>query len=117
MLLQSDRTLPPPGVAPDFVALGKQAREAAVPNQWFPVPASTIDVGLEDPENDDGPDRYFGWDVRHLSSLSLPLWGCFWGCEICCTRELLVLGPYILLRHVLFLILSSINGHADPKLC
>lgn len=62
MLLQSDRTLPPPGLAPDFVALGKQARKAAVPNQWIPIPASTINVGLEDPENDDGPDRYFGWD-------------------------------------------------------
>ena len=62
MLLQSDRTLPPPGIAPDFVALGKQAREAAVPNQWIQVPASTITLGLEDPENDDGPDRYFGWD-------------------------------------------------------
>ena len=62
MLLQSDRTLPPPGAAPDFVALGKQARAAAVPNQWVRIPASTINVGLEDPENDDGPDRYFGWD-------------------------------------------------------
>ena len=62
MLLQSDRTLPPPGVAPDFVALGKQAREASVPNQWIPIPASTIKVGLEDPENDDGPDQFFGWD-------------------------------------------------------
>lgn len=62
MLLQSDRTLPPPGVAPDFVALGKQAREAAIPNQWIPIPASTINVGLEDPENDDGPNRHFGWD-------------------------------------------------------
>ena len=62
MLLQSDRTLPPPGVAPDFVAMGKQAREAAVPNQWISIPGSTVNVGLEDPENDDGPDRYFGWD-------------------------------------------------------
>ena len=62
MLLQSDKTLSPPGVAPDFVTLGEQARKAAVPNQWISVPASTINVGLEDPENDDGPDRYFGWD-------------------------------------------------------
>ena len=62
MLLQSDRTLPPPGVAPDFVALGKQAREAAIPNQWISIPATTLRSGLDDPENDDGPDRYFGWD-------------------------------------------------------
>ena len=62
MLLQSDQTLPPPGVAPDFAALGEQAREAAVPNQWIPIPASTFNVGLDDPENEDGPDRYFGWD-------------------------------------------------------
>ena len=71
MLLQSDKTLPPPGVAPDFVALGKQARKAAVPNQWFPIPASTISVGLEDPEDDDGPDRYFGWYVFSESMLPL----------------------------------------------
>ncbi len=62
MLLQSDRTLPPPGIAPDFVALGEQARKAAVPNQWISIPASTLSVGLDDPENDDGPDRFFGWD-------------------------------------------------------
>ena len=62
MLLQSHRTLPPPGVAPDFAALGKQAREAAVPNQWISIPASTFTVGLDDPDNDDGPDRFFGWD-------------------------------------------------------
>lgn len=62
MLLQSDRILPPPGVAPDFVALGKQAREAAVPNQWISIPATTLTVGLNDPENDHGPDRYYGWD-------------------------------------------------------
>ena len=62
MLLQSDRTLPPLGHVPDFVTMGKQAREAAVPNQWVTIPTSTINVGLVDPENDDGPDRYFGWD-------------------------------------------------------
>ena len=62
MLLQSDKVVPPPGVTPDFVAMRKQARKAAVPNQWIPVPACTLTVGMDDPENDDGPDRYFGWD-------------------------------------------------------
>ena len=61
MLLQSDKTRPP-GVVPDFEILAKQARKAAVPNEWIKVPASTISVGMDDPENDEGPDRYFGWD-------------------------------------------------------
>ena len=61
MLLQSDKTRPP-GVAPDFENMAKEARKAAVPNEWIKVPASTITVGLNDPETDDGPDRYFGWD-------------------------------------------------------
>ena len=62
MLLQSDKTRPTPGVAPDFESMAKEARKAAVPNEWIKVPASTITVGLNDPETDDGPDRYFGWD-------------------------------------------------------
>lgn len=62
MLLQSDKTRPPPGITPDFEALAKQAKEAAVPNEWIKVPTSTITVGMNDPENDEGPDRYFGWD-------------------------------------------------------
>lgn len=62
MLVQSDKTRPPAGMAPDFENLAKQAKEAAVPNEWIKVPASTIRVGMNDPENDKGPDRYFGWD-------------------------------------------------------
>jgi len=62
MLLQSDKTVPPPGVIPDFEALANKARSAAVPNQWITVPAQKITVGMNDPENDLGPDRYFGWD-------------------------------------------------------
>ena len=62
MLLQSHKTHPPPGMAPDFENMAKQARKAAVPNEWIKVPATTITVGLNDPETDDGPDRYFGWD-------------------------------------------------------
>ncbi|KAK7538111.1 histidine-specific methyltransferase [Phyllosticta citribraziliensis] len=67
MLVQSDqpRTRPPPGVvAPDFEALAREARSRAVgvENQWFKIPAATLDEGLDDPENESGPRRFFGWD-------------------------------------------------------
>lgn len=62
MLLQSDKTLPPPGVVPDFKALAEQAEERAVPNKWVKIPSSKFSVGLDDLENNLGPDRYFGWD-------------------------------------------------------
>ena len=62
MLLQSDKTLPPPGVVPDFESLGRQAEERAVPNEWIKIPSSKFSIGLDDLENDLGPDRFFGWD-------------------------------------------------------
>ncbi|KAI9848057.1 MAG: hypothetical protein M1837_001159 [Sclerophora amabilis] len=63
MLLQSDKKLPPPGQAkPDFAALAEQARIKAVPNDWITVPASDIEIGLNDLDNDNGSARYFGWD-------------------------------------------------------
>ncbi|RQM08742.1 hypothetical protein DH86_00002461 [Scytalidium sp. 3C] len=62
MLLQSDRTLPPSPVQPDFEALAKQAREARVPNQWFQIPEQNITIGLDDPEDNSGPDNHYGWD-------------------------------------------------------
>ena len=52
MLLQSDKTVPPPGVTPDFVALADQATNFRVPNQWVKIPASEITIGLNDPENE-----------------------------------------------------------------
>jgi L-histidine Nalpha-methyltransferase / hercynylcysteine S-oxide synthase len=63
MLIQSDKTLPPPGLRPDFQALSDRSKARCVPNDWFKVPASEISVGLEDAEDDEtGPDGYFGWD-------------------------------------------------------
>lgn len=62
MLVQSDKVLPPPGIAPNFEALAKQAARDAVANEWIKVPARTIFLGMDDPENDEGPDRFFGWD-------------------------------------------------------
>jgi len=62
MMLQSDKTLPPPHVpAPDFEKLAAKARSERVPNEWFDVPAQDVKIGLEDP--DDGTDRdlHFGW--------------------------------------------------------
>ncbi|KAL6719159.1 hypothetical protein ACLMJK_003396 [Lecanora helva] len=61
MLLQSDHILPP-RLTPDFESLGEQARKDAVPNEWIKVPAITFYEGMDDPDNDEGPDRYFGWD-------------------------------------------------------
>lgn len=62
MLVQSDKTLSPPGAVPDFVSLSKQARIDQVPNEWVHIPAQILALGLDDPENGCGPSRYFGWD-------------------------------------------------------
>lgn len=63
MLIQSERVLPPPGtVAPDFAALARQAETLSVKNEWFTIPASSIDIGLDDPDKDYDTKRYFGWD-------------------------------------------------------
>jgi L-histidine Nalpha-methyltransferase / hercynylcysteine S-oxide synthase len=63
MLLQSERVLAPPGhELPDFKALAAAAKMGRIPNKWNRVPTATITLGLDDPETDVGPDRYFGWD-------------------------------------------------------
>jgi formylglycine-generating enzyme required for sulfatase activity len=68
MLLQSERVLPPPGQKiPDFATLATVACETRVDNKWHRVPASEIKLGLDDAENDNGPDRYFGWDNERPS--------------------------------------------------
>lgn len=61
MMLQSDRTLPPPHMGiPDFERMAKKALEARVPNEWFDVPEQVITVGMNDPE-DGKEDVHFGW--------------------------------------------------------
>lgn len=62
ILLQSDMTLPPPGPIPDFEALGHRARQTAVGNEWIRVPPTTISVGMDDTESNNGSASYFGWD-------------------------------------------------------
>ncbi|KID99569.1 DUF323 domain protein, partial [Metarhizium majus ARSEF 297] len=62
MMLQSDRTLPPPHTGiPDFERMAKRAFEARVDNEWFDVPAQQVILGMNDPES--GTDNvHFGWD-------------------------------------------------------
>lgn len=63
MLVQSEKTLAPPGtIVPDFEALAMQAEQKSVANQWFKIPAQDIEIGLTDPDNNSGPAHYFGWD-------------------------------------------------------
>nr|POE72324.1 ergothioneine biosynthesis protein 1 [Quercus suber] len=65
MLLQSEKTLPPAGtIKPDFEQLAIRAKRDAVENEWFDIPAQTIEMGLDDPDNADGPLRHFGWDIE-----------------------------------------------------
>ncbi|KIW01917.1 dimethylhistidine N-methyltransferase [Verruconis gallopava] len=63
MLIQSEKTLPPPGVIhPDFEALACEAKAKTVPNKWFTVPSRTVTLGLNDDDKDTTTNRYFGWD-------------------------------------------------------
>lgn len=67
MMLQSDKTLPPPHTAqPNFEKMAKQAYEARVPNQWFNVPEQTITLGMDDPEDCTDTSGHFGWYVGSL---------------------------------------------------
>ena len=68
MMLQSDRTLPPPlsprpVPGPDFKKMARLARAAAVANEWHTVPAQTITIGIDDPETGNDVDKEFGWYV------------------------------------------------------
>ncbi|ESZ95365.1 DUF323 domain protein [Sclerotinia borealis F-4128] len=62
MLLQSDKTIPPTTARPDFVGEAKRAEMSRVPNEWFTIPEHEITIGLDDPEDNSGPNNYFGWD-------------------------------------------------------
>ncbi|TGO15794.1 hypothetical protein BTUL_0036g00130 [Botrytis tulipae] len=62
MLLQSDKTIPPTSARPDFKGEAIKAKVLQVPNEWFTIPEQKIVVGLNDPEDNSGPDNHFGWD-------------------------------------------------------
>ncbi|KAM0157134.1 hypothetical protein ACHAQE_006114 [Botrytis cinerea] len=62
MLLQSDKTISPTSARPDFKGEAVKAKALRVPNEWFTIPEQKIVVGLDDPEDNSGPDNHFGWD-------------------------------------------------------
>ncbi|KAI1852537.1 hypothetical protein JX265_012996 [Neoarthrinium moseri] len=63
MMLQSDKTLPPPGIPyPNFEALAREAAQKRTANEWFNIPEQQIAVGLDDPEDDKEAQGHFGWD-------------------------------------------------------
>ncbi|KAF0644769.1 hypothetical protein FPSE5266_11477 [Fusarium pseudograminearum] len=73
MTLQSPNIKPPPGPAPNFAAMAEKARLERVENQWFQIPAQEFTIGFDDPESDDGPDRFFAWDnEREPYSVAMP---------------------------------------------
>ncbi|OBT40685.1 hypothetical protein VE00_08691 [Pseudogymnoascus sp. WSF 3629] len=61
MLLQSDKIRPPTVIKPDFEGAVEIAEAARVPNEWFEIPEQTITIGLDDSEDNSGPDHHFGW--------------------------------------------------------
>lgn len=64
MMLQSDRTLPPPHVpVPDWEKLAAKARSETVQNEWFEVPEQEIVIGMDDPEDGTDVDVHYGWLV------------------------------------------------------
>jgi hypothetical protein len=66
MLLQSNKTRPPKEIRPDFEGDSKAAAAARVRNEWFQIPSQEITIGLDDPEDNSGPDHHFGWYVSFL---------------------------------------------------
>ncbi|KAG0161224.1 hypothetical protein PDIDSM_8758 [Penicillium digitatum] len=63
MLIQSDKTLPPTGVdRPDFEQINRQAKINKKPNKWFRIPRQTIEIGLNDSNEEVVPNQSFGWD-------------------------------------------------------
>jgi len=71
--LQSPSVLAPPGPTPDFDAMAKKAFSERVDNQWFRIPAQIFTIGFDDPESDDGPNRFFAWDnEREPYSVTVP---------------------------------------------
>ncbi|KAI2781114.1 C-type lectin protein [Daldinia loculata] len=63
MMLQSDKTLPPPHTKrPNFEVLARDAYTARVSNDWFDIPEQELTIGLGDPDHIQNSTGHFGWD-------------------------------------------------------
>ncbi|KAK6957405.1 Ergothioneine biosynthesis protein 1 [Daldinia eschscholtzii] len=64
MMLQSDKTLPPPHTKqPNFEALAQEAYTSRVSNDWFDIPEQELTIGLDDPDDVQNSTNHFGWLV------------------------------------------------------
>lgn len=62
MMLQSDKTLPPPHTeVPDWKRLAQKALSARVPNEWFDVPAQEITIGIDESDEATDVNLNYGW--------------------------------------------------------
>ena len=67
MLVQSEKTLPPPNtIRPDFETMAQQAKRSTVLNKWLDIPAQDITIGIEDSDDNSGPEHFFGWDIERV---------------------------------------------------
>ena len=64
MLLQSDKTLAPPGPQPDFEALAHKAETELTSNHWVKVPQQGVEIGMKRPTEASKHD-YYGWDNEY----------------------------------------------------
>jgi L-histidine Nalpha-methyltransferase / hercynylcysteine S-oxide synthase len=63
MLVQSEKTLPPPAMPmPDFQAMAVSAGAVRPENKWFKIPEAEIQLGMDDARFTDTSYGYFGWD-------------------------------------------------------
>lgn len=61
-LAESQHTASTGHPTPRLRQVTRDAASRRAENQWLSIPEQELTIGYEDPESDDGPDRYFAWD-------------------------------------------------------
>lgn len=62
MLLESDESLPPTKVTPNFEENAIKAKNARIPNEWFNIPKQQVKIGLDESLDNLNEKAIFGWD-------------------------------------------------------